>query len=372
MSDSKRCARRLRRGGEAFALSIVLLSAPAIAMQAISEGADPVEREAHYRRELLADPESPEAYVGLARALADGGRTEEALSLLTRAGDRWLRIGAYEGAQAVLELAVELRPDDASLLARLGRAQTLNRNHRSAVASLERAVELGRRDAEVYAYLGTALWEVGRLDEAEARYRESLAIERSPLGVYQLGRLLLWQGRYAEAVPLLREVAGVSASADILVDLADAQRGAGDVEGAISTYRRVLARAPGMIKAHYGLATVLRQSGDLAGARGELETVGRLHEESEERTRREQREKGEIDRAREMLRDNRVGEAIAQLESLTASVDALSLLARAYLRNGDPAGAGRALEEAIALDPGNSELRRQLAEARRLAAGGDS
>ena len=376
MSDiHSRSSRGLRKQGSGIAILTIFLGCLAAAVwasQGPPEDANAAEREAHFRQQLLTDPDSPDAYIGLAGALVDAGRPEEGLSLLSQAGDRWLRRGSYDEAEAVLTMASEIRSDSASLLARLGRAQTLNRNHQSAAKTLARAIELGQSDSEVFAYYGTALWEIGRLEEAESRYRQSLELQRSPLGVYQLGRLLLWQGRYAEAVPLLREVAGVSASTDILVDLAEAQRGAGAVEEAIVTYRRVVARAPEMIKAHYGLAAVLRASGDLEGAQGELETVARLHVESEQQTRIQQREKGEVDRGRELLRSDRVDEAISQLQGLTPSVDSLTLLAQAYLRRGEAGNAAGALESAVALDPGNSELRRQLAEARRLAAGGGS
>jgi tetratricopeptide (TPR) repeat protein len=354
-------------------MALLLAAAEAVAPPAeLPQDAPAAEREALYRRQLLAEPEAPEAYLGLALALSDGGDRDEGVELLSQAGDRWLRRGDYQKAETVLAAAVDLEPAAASLLARLGRAQTLNRNHQGAVASLERAVELGNRTPETLAYLGTALWEVGRLEQAEARLRQSLDLERTALATHQLGRLLLWRGRYTEALPLLREVAGVSPSADALVDLAEAQRGAGEVEAAIATYHRVLTRAPEMIKAHYGLAAVLRQSGDLEGAQKELETVGRLHTASEERTRLAQRQKGEVDQARDLLRTGRLEEAIALLESLTESVDALSLMAQAHLRRGDATSAAAALERAVALDPANSELRRQLAEARRLAAGGGS
>jgi tetratricopeptide (TPR) repeat protein len=374
MPDSQRSsARRFWSHGPLTSALVLLgfcLTGPVTSQPPNPEGTA-AEREVYYRQQLLADPDSPDAYLGLAAANVDQGRPEEGIALLSQAGDRWLRRGDYDKAQTVLTAAVEIRPD-AALLARLGRAQTLNRNHQSAAASLGRAIDLGQDDPEVFAYFGTALWEIGRPEEAEARFRQSLELGRTILGVHQLGRLLLWQGRYEEAVPLLREVVGVSRSTDTLIDLADAQRGAGELEDAIVTYRRVVARAPEMIKAHYGLAVVLRASGDLEGAAEEFETVGRLHVATEERTRIQVREKGEVDRARELLRTDRVEEAIRQLESLSESVDSLSLLSQAYLRHDEAEKAARALESAVALDPGNSELRRQLSEVRRLVAGGDS
>lgn len=353
-------------------LTVLLLSVTGLvaAHQETAEAATDARGEAYFRQLLLQDPASPAGYVGLAGALADAGRPQEGVSLLSRAGDRWLRNGEYEKAEVVLATAVEIQPSSAALLALLGQAQTLNRNHRSAVETLARAIDLGHTDPESIAYFASALWETGAPQQAEARYRQSLEARRSFLGLYQLGRLMLWQGRYREAVPLLREAVGLKVSTEILFDLAEAQRGAGDTEAAIGTYRRVLARAPELGKAHYGLAAVLRQIGDLEGAGQELETFRVLVEATEERARIQGLQKGEVARARELLRSGLVDEAIRHLETLSETGESLRVLAQALMRRDDAQGAVRALERAVRLDPGDNELRRQLSEARRAASAG--
>jgi tetratricopeptide (TPR) repeat protein len=354
-----------------FALALLAGVADVVA-QEVPQDATASEREAHFRQQLLADPESPARYLGLANALVDGERAAEAVALLSSAADRWIRRGEYDKAQEALTVAVAMQPDVQSLQVRLGRAQTLNRNHQSAVRSLSRAVELNPNDPEALVYLGTALWETGQQERAEASFRASLEKQRSPVGVYQLGRLLLWQGRYPEALPLLREVAGVAPSIDSFFDLAEAQRGAGEFEDAIATYRRVLSRAPQLTKAHYGLATALRRNGDLEEAQQELQILQRLYAEDEERTRASQLQKGETGRAADLLRTDKVEEAIELLEAIPETLESLRLLAQAHLRYGNPEVAAAVLERAVGLDPGNGELRRLLAEARRLASGSDS
>ncbi|RMH69029.1 MAG: hypothetical protein D6685_01595, partial [Bacteroidetes bacterium] len=66
--------------------------------------------------------------------------------------------------------------------------------------------------------LGEALRDLGRLDEAEAAHRESVALRRAlrPAGHFDvgrglngLGRTLVEQGRYAEAEPVLREAVAI-------------------------------------------------------------------------------------------------------------------------------------------------------------------
>lgn len=104
------------------------------------------EAEADLRRLVEQDPENADALNALGYTLAD--RTER-----------------YEEALALIERALELKPDTPAIidsmgwvLFKLGRAQ-------EAVPHLRRAFEL-QRDAEVAAHLGEALWVAGEKEEA--------------------------------------------------------------------------------------------------------------------------------------------------------------------------------------------------------------
>jgi len=204
------------------------------------------------------------------------------------------------------------------------------------------------------------------MEEAEPVYRQAVeATGRAYLPLSQLGRLLLWQGRYEEAAGLLQEASTRDPQAvGTLFDLAEALRGAGQTEEAITAYRRVVSLAPGMIKGHYGLAMLLSRTGDREGGQNEFAEFQRLSLEEEERQRLSELEVGELDRAGLMIREGRVGEAVAHLESLEETVDVLLARVEAYRAAGDLPVALESLQRAVVLDPSRQDVRQLLASMR--------
>ena len=77
-----------------------------------------------------------------------------------------------------------------------------------------------------------------------------------------------------------------------------------------------------------------------------------------------EREEGEIDRGRALLREGKAEEAIAHLDSLSESVELLLVKSQAYSAAGDVDAAIQALERAVILDPSRQEVRRLLADKR--------
>lgn len=342
--------------------AVTLAAAPALLVAA----EDAAAKELALRRRMLEEPASLEALVALADHLAAQDRTEEAFSLLMTRGEVWLGAGESVKSISALDAAVQLVPDSAEAFALLGRAHTGNRDFDAAETALRRAIELGYEDPMILTILGAVLWERGSLEEAEPVYRE--AVEASggdffPLS--QLGRLLLWQGRYAEAAEFLRQAAERNPRAPlVLFDLAEALRGSDQTDDAIATYRRVTLMAPDMLKAHYGLAVLLARKGETEASREVFAVYQRLYREDQERTRMTEREEGEIDRARALLREGRAEEAVAHLDSLSESVELLVVKAEAYGAAGDVGAAIQALERAVILDPTRQDVRRLLAEQR--------
>lgn len=256
------------------------------------------------------------------RALADG-RTGEAVEI-------------YRG------LAAE-RPDDPQTQALLGRTLALADRYGEAARVLERAVALGADDVRTLLYLGSALWESGRPEEADGVLERAASAAAGTgaelLARHQLGRLRLWAGRPAEAIPALERALELRPAAfDLRLDLARALDGAGRGEAAIAAYRRVIEAAPESHHARWGLAQALARAGRRDEAAEQLRAYRELYEADQERTRRIRRVESLVDQAR-----NR---ALA----------------------GDHAGAAEALEQAVALDPEDDDLRRLLAR-ERLAAG---
>jgi tetratricopeptide (TPR) repeat protein len=325
-------------------------------------------------RELIAQhPGLADAYAGLADTLQRLDRTDEALSLLLEAGQGLVYAGDEETGRDYLRRAVEISPNSAAARAALGYAELRATDYAAAVRDLRRAIELGQSGAAVQLYLGAALWESGQLEEAERIYRRLL--DREPTArvptVRALGGLLLWQGRYEDAVPILEEAARAEASsAAVQFDLARALAGAGRDAEAIAAYRRVVELAPRMPAARYGLATLLARAGETAASREQFDVFQQLHEAEREATRREGMLQAKIDRGWELMRDGRWMEAAEHFRSLEPTPDTLAGLAAALSAAADPRGAAAALERALALAPEREDLRRQLADVLAAAQGG--
>jgi len=317
-------------------------------------------------RELIAQhPALADAYAGLADALQRLDRTEEALALLLEAGQGLVHAGDQETGLDYLRRAVGISPNSAAAHAALGYAELRGESHVAAVQELRRAIELGQSGAAVYLYLGAALWEIGRLEEAERAYRQVLG--RNPSSGSAAGRalggLLLWQGRYEDAVPILAEAARAeTGSAAVQFDLARALAGAGRDDEAIAAYRRVIELAPRMPAARYGLATLLARTGETTASREQFDVFRQLHEAEREATRREGMLQARIDRGWKMMRDGEWAEAAEHFRALEPTPNTLAGLAAALSAAGDPPGAAAALERALAQAPEREDLRRQLAD----------
>jgi tetratricopeptide (TPR) repeat protein len=120
--------------------------------------------------------------------------------------------GQYAAAVKSLQRAIELDPRFMRAHDSLGLCyETLGRFD-EAVRSYEEAIRLGREQKTRSPWppldLGLLLTRLDRLDEAEARFRESLACDSSfPQAHYQLGLALEKKGRASEAVAELEEAA---------------------------------------------------------------------------------------------------------------------------------------------------------------------
>jgi Flp pilus assembly protein TadD len=138
------------------------------------------------RRALEARPESVEARINLAAALA-------------RQGDR-------EGAIARLREAVELAPANATARFNLALLLSAGGSSREAIEHLTAAVAARPQDAEARRELARLLRDEGRFEEALKEYGQ--AVEKAPSDeAARLGRAetLVRTGRYSQARDLLEE-----------------------------------------------------------------------------------------------------------------------------------------------------------------------
>ncbi len=103
---------------------------------------------------LVNDPDHIDALNALGYTLAD--RTDQ-----------------FDAAEAFIERALELRPDDPAILDSMGWVLYRKGEPQSAEPYLRRALEQGF-DAEIAAHLGEVLWSLGRRDEARAVWQNAL------------------------------------------------------------------------------------------------------------------------------------------------------------------------------------------------------
>lgn len=245
-----------------------------------------------YRAAVERDPESFDAYRGLAHALermgdaagaiealehgiADGADDDPAqdarqrANLLARLGGFHAAEGRDEPAITAWQRSLELAPDDPGVHLRLANALARGRRFAGAVEHYDRVIELAPDyAAAVLDKRAMALVNLGRGDEARADFRR--AIEAAP----DEPRLRL---RFAEALEFLGDRSGAAeqrraaqrmgsagggtAAARLALAQAQAALAANDLKAAEAGFRRALEAVPGSPEARFGLASILGHTG---------------------------------------------------------------------------------------------------------------
>jgi tetratricopeptide (TPR) repeat protein len=91
---------------------------------------------------------------------------------------------------ALIEKAVQLKPDDGYIVDSLGWAQYRLGNFKDAVRNLEKAVELKPEDPVLNDHLGDAMWRVGRRTEARFQWEQALTLKPEPEDAERIKRKL--------------------------------------------------------------------------------------------------------------------------------------------------------------------------------------
>jgi len=337
--------------------------------QAALERGDAEAAERLFRRLLIFGPDDVDLQLGWARAVSGQSRSAEAASGLLRAGERALRRGDGAAAALLLDEAIQLAPQRAEAWARYGEALLLEQRHVEAESALREAVRLDPASPGLRLQLAAACWENGRLEEADEHYRAAVDRAREwPVGWFQWGRFLVWQGRFSDALEPLEKALelgldGVDVRLERARALDGARAGSGDLElarRAVAAWRTVVERAPDEAFGHYGLALALRAAGDVDGSRRELEIYRTLYQRDQERTRQTGIQRARVERARAEIAAGRPGSALEQLAELAETVEVLEVRARAELILGNAGRAQHLLARALALDPARADLRRRL------------
>lgn len=326
---------------------------------------DPAAAERLYR-DALGACRCPMAHLGLAESLLALGKPREAAAEAARGAALYLDAGDAEQALAVLEAAAGTDPSS-TLVARLrGRALLGLQRYGAAADALAEALRLGDDDLETYLLRAAALWEMGETVDSEAVYREAVHISGgAPVALHQLGSLLLWQGRYAEARVVLDEaLAAAPHVPDLALDLGRAAEGTGDLEEAAEAYARAVGFAPDNSGARYALGRLLVRLGRGEEGREHLEAYRRLYEAEQRHLHESKLSSARLDAAWELFSQGRAAEALAELKRAPRTADVLAAMAGIHGALGDLAEAVAVLERALALAPERRDLQLELARAR--------
>jgi len=201
----------------------------------------------HWRSQALTfaqsavrgDPQLAVAQMAEGAALAVAGRVDEAAAAYTRAttldptspellwrlGDLAFARKDPKGAEAYYRRAVEAGKNEWEPHVRLGGFFYREGRYEEALQAYERARSIAPDHARVYANLAAVYHQLDRTDEAAAVLQRSLEIAPDTVTYSNLGTLLYFEGRYAEAVSAFER--GVELGAATYLrwgNLADAQR----------------------------------------------------------------------------------------------------------------------------------------------------
>jgi len=238
---------------------------------------------------LQRNPDSEQALEQLSQLLIDGGRSQEAIQLLTQAtgngaspdlydllGDAYTQAKDYANAEAAYRQAVEEDPDEPSH--RHGLAQTLTSEDKytEALEQYKKLTELEPGTAENYLRMGQLYRRLGKFDQAEASLQRAKQLAPDSLEIlYSQALLYEDQGRYADAVKILTDaINGLKSQSGgeenpNALSILDEQLGRvyteqGNYSAAISTYQQMSQLGPDAKKrAQMLLIDAYRQSHNL-------------------------------------------------------------------------------------------------------------
>jgi protein O-GlcNAc transferase len=270
---------------------------------------------------------------------------------------RFQRFGAMTQAEQLYRQALQNRPDDAELWARLGHVcQALGRPD-EAVTSLRRALALRPTDGGLSNDLGVALLEQGRLDEALDALRAATRLRTDyPEAHHNQGIVRMRQGDPDGAALCFRRVLALEPDDPMAYcHLADALAGLGQHDQAVDCYRRAVQLRPELDQAWLNLGHALRGLGQHDAAVSCYERAARLRPEDPGRL---------AELAAMLMQRGELEAAVARYEQALRlcpdCVGAYSNMGLALLALGRLEQARLSFEQALYLQPDLAEVHNNL------------
>jgi len=178
-------------------------------------------------------------------------------------GLAYFMLGQATQAEHELQKASELAAADSDVRYYLGRIQFERQNLPAALESFRGAVALDAQSVRGFNHLGQTYEGLARFDDARAAYEKAIEIDRrqakrSEWPYFNLGVLLLKEGRAQDAAGCLREALAVKPSwPEAKVQLAVALGSANQLKDARQLLEDLLLAEPKNAQAHYQLARLL-------------------------------------------------------------------------------------------------------------------
>lgn len=150
---------------------------------------------------------------------------------------------------------------------RAGMANQQTGDHEGAIRAFRRGLEIAPDDPELHNALGWSLFQQGGSDAAAAAYRKALAADPKHVKSHNnLALALVDLGRLDEAARHFEASLAIEPKAEIYSDLGFTLARLGRAQEAQTAFAQALAIDPECPSAHFNMAVVALQAGDLAGA----------------------------------------------------------------------------------------------------------
>jgi tetratricopeptide (TPR) repeat protein/glycosyltransferase involved in cell wall biosynthesis len=290
------------------------------------------EAEMRYREVLRIEPSNPDALHLMGMLESEQGR--------------------HTGAIQWIQKAIQSNPCVPDFHTHLGSVFMAMGRFADAAGAFQKAVSLGSDSADAHYNLGVALHQLGQLDRAIASYQTALRLGPDAAAFNNMGVALAARGRRDEAADAFRQALRLRADhADALMNLGNLLKELGRAEEAIECYQRRLRlpNVPFELVLHLGGLLQLRGRLDEAEslyrqalqARPDPQVLNNLAIISEER--------GQLDEAERLVR-----QALAARPDF---VEALDNLGNILLKQRKLAGAIASYDKALALQPGDANVR---------------
>jgi tetratricopeptide (TPR) repeat protein len=316
-------------------------------------------------------PENPRAFDGLAFALVEDGRWQEAIAACDAAmradptyrgdlpmhrGRALLGLGRPAEARIPFEQMLQMQPNEPELHNYLGMALAAAGNWPEAVTRYETAIRLRPVFPDARNNLGNALAKSGRLTEATMQYAEALK-ERPDFADAEAnwGRSLIEAKRFEDALPHFRAALRLRPGAEAHEELARALAEAGRPDDAVREYTAAVGAAPLAAGIRINFGSLLMKLGKLEWAKREFQEALRIDDDAAE---------AHYNLGNLFVREEKYQEAIAQYEAaLRSAPDFLAAhhnLGTVLLRLDRAAEAVPHFEKTVALAPQSAEARHGL------------